>query len=567
MARYARRDKRHRRMNTHITVGTTELMRNTTLSPSLPLSLMMHPLLFHILPLLSHSLTYTHTHTHTHAHTPSLSRRALTSEGVAEVKRLRGDCVSSPPPPLLLHRSSSACVQRNMFGATAPSTGFAKAPASGGFGAATFGGTNTGAPATGATAASGFGGGFGGGGGAGGAGGFGAPASAPATTGFGAPASAPATTGFGAPASAPATTGFGAPASAPATTGFGAPAATGFGTGFGSNSTTAPATSGFGSAAGGGWGVQQPTAAAPPPAAPALPTVTLQDFTRQSALASYLVKLDQSYNALHPNCHFTAFVYNRCGAGQAMDAIQRDRYTAYLHGGGCSDEAYMAALQRNPDPARLYPAPIHFSQELLRRTERQKDAVRVLQSKVAELLVDVEAVAAMDAANVRRQREVEQEEMMLRYRWYSLLCKMELLRRHGSSYGEESLLNSRVEQLRQLLRAPGRYHQLLGELRPFLAEEASRVAMVTQQSANRSEARRLHSRQRQQGHTSAGAGAAAASSGADEPPLLRSEVDPDIMADWIQFAGQMQDGIETLECLLKTDLKEMQAITSRVEAS
>lgn len=447
-----------------------------------------------------------------------------------------------------------------MFGSAAPATGFG-APAStsgnapGSFGTTSFTGTNTTAPA---------------------GGGFGAPAAAaPATStsGFGvkpAPAGGFGTTtgtgGFGAAAGAG---GVGAPA---ATGGFGAKFATagGFGTapatggGFG----VGAAGGGFGSApAAGGWGM--PQAQAPAPAAPpAQPTVTLQDFTRQSALASYLVKLDQSYNALHPNCHFTAFVYNSCGAGQVMDAIQKERYTAYLNGGGCSDEAYMAALHKNPDPGRLYPSPIHFSQELLKRTEKQREAVQVLQAKVAEVLQDVDAVAAMDAANVRRQREVEQEEMMLRHRWYTLLCKMELLRRQGTSYGEESLLNGRVEQLRQLLRAPGRYGQLLGELRPFVTEEASRVAMVTQQSAHKSEARHLQKQQQQRrSTTTTGTAAPAAWCNADGQPLLRSEVDPHIMRDWIQFAKQMQDGIETLDELLKTDLKEMQAIRSRVEAA
>ncbi|KAG5471511.1 hypothetical protein LSCM1_01604 [Leishmania martiniquensis] len=449
-----------------------------------------------------------------------------------------------------------------MFGA--PAAGVGKAPAA--FGTTTVTSTNTTTPA---------------------GGGFGATAGASATPGFGAAFAAPtsgAAPAFGStPAGGASGFGSGAPSGA---TGFGAATGFGGGGGFGpklgggGGTSAAPgfgaptaAATGFGAkatapAATSGWGMQQPVAAMQsgaqqPQQAPVQAqqlTVTLQDFTRQSALASYLLKLDESYNALHPNCHFRAFVYNSCGAGHVMDAIQKERYTAFLHGGGCSDEAYMHALQKNPDPGRLYPSPIHFSQELRRRTERQRDAVKVLQSKVAELLQDVDTVAAMDAANLRRQREVEQEEVMLRHRWYTLLCKMELLGRHGTSCGEESLLNSRVDQLRQLLRAPGRYSQLLHELRPFLTEEASRVAMITQKSASKAEAR-----QQQQG--SFVSAAPAAWRNADGQPLLRSEVDPYVMKDWIQFTKQMQDGIEALDELLKTDLKEMQAIRSRVEAS
>ncbi|KPA74540.1 putative nucleoporin (NUP54/57) [Leptomonas pyrrhocoris] len=407
-------------------------------------------------------------------------------------------------------------------------------------------------------------------------GGFGAP------RGFGAPSTAPtaAAPSFG-PAATNATantapTGFGA-----ATGGFGGGGGGGgFGTtagGFGASA--APTTTGFGTANtgggfGGGFGMppqQQQSGTAtqgfgfgpqPPPMMaasqqfqqpPQPPTVTLQDFTRQSALASYLVQLDQSYNALHPKCHFTAFVYNSCGPGQVMDAIQKERYTAYLNGGGCSDEAYMQALQKNPDPGRLYPSPLHFSQELLQRTEKQKAAVKVLQTKVQELLQDVDTVAAMDAANVQRQREVEQAELMLRHRWYAVLRKMELLRHHGSSNGEESLLSSRVEQLRQHLRAPGQFGQLLRDLRPFLSEEVSRVAMMTQQRRPSSPPQPSR--------------APAAFRSASGRPLLRSEVDPYIMKDWIQFARQMQDGIETLDELLKTDVKEMRAVRERIESA
>lgn len=445
-----------------------------------------------------------------------------------------------------------------MFGATAPATGFGKGP--GGFGTTTNASTNA------TTAAGGFGAGRG----------FGA---APATTTGGFGAAPAAAQGFGAaPASASAgatapAAGFGA-----ATGGFGGGG--GFGArpgGFGSAAGTAAAsaTTGFG---GGGFGVPQQASTgqtgfgfAPQQQMQqqqqqqqAPPTVTLQDFTRQSALASYLVQLDRSYNALHPKCHFTAFVYNSCGPGQMMDAIQKERYTAYLNGGGCSEEAYMQALQKNPDPGRLYPSPLHFAQELAARTEKQKEAIKVLQGKAAELLQDVDAVAAMDAANVRMQREVEQEERMLRHRWYALLRKTELLRRAGTASGEEGLLRSRVEQLRQHLRAPGHFGQLLAELRPYLSEEVSRVAMLTQQQ--RPSSPQAASRSAAAGMDAA-SGAPAAWRSASGRPLLRSEVDSYVMKDWIQFARQMQDGIETLDALLKTDLKEMRAIRERVEAS
>lgn len=440
-----------------------------------------------------------------------------------------------------------------MFGATAPASGFGKAP--GGFGTTTNASTNATGAAGGFGAAKGFG-------------------AAPATTGgFGAAAAtgqgfgaAPASTagGFGA-APAAAAGGFGA-----ATGGFGGGG--GFGArpgGFGTGAP-APATGGFGmpqpsAQQGFGFAPQQPQMQQQPQQPP---TVTLQDFTRQSALASYLVQLDRSYNALHPKCHFTTFVYNSCGPGQMMDAVQKERYTAYLNGGGCSDEAYMQALQKNPDPARLYPSPLHFAQELAARTEKQKAAIGVLQAKAAELLQDVDAVCAMDAANVQLQREVEQEERMLRHRWYALLRKTELLRRQGTSSGEEGLLRSRVEQLRQHLRAPGQCGQLLAELRPFLSEEVSRVAMLTQQQQQQqtrpSSPSPASSRAVGGGATGAAPAAWRSASGR---PLLRSEVDAYVLKDWITFGRQMQDGIETLDALLKTDLKEMKAIRERVEAS
>lgn len=413
----------------------------------------------------------------------------------------------------------------------------------------------------------------------GGFGGFGITASTNTNTSMAADGGFSAVKGFGAPSTAPTytTPSFGAAPASAATTGapmgFGA-ASGGFGGGGGGFGTAAPAfVTGFGTpSTGAGFGAPSGTAGGWPPFGGSFvalqqqqqqqpvpqPTVTLQDFTRQSALASYLVQLDQSYNALHPKCHFTTFVYNSCGPGQMMDAIQKERYTAYLNGGGCSDEAYMQALKKNPDPGRLYPSPLHFAQELLARTKKQKDAIVVLHKKVIELLQDVATVAAMDAANVQRQREGEQEELMLRHRWYALLRKMELLRRSSCpDDGEASLLRSRVEQLRQHLHAPGHFSQLLGELRPYLREETSRVAMMAQQRPASPAPN----------HTAADSVSSPAFHSSSGRPLLRSEVDPYIMKDWIHFARQMQDGIETLDELLKTDLKEMRAIRERVESS
>lgn len=442
-----------------------------------------------------------------------------------------------------------------MFGAaTAPASGFGKAPGgSGGFGTT----TNTSTNIT-STAGGSFSSGFGA------AKGFGAPSAAP-TAGALSFGVTPTTTTTAAPTSGfGGTTGrFGSGGFSSATTTLGSGFGNGGGFGMPQQQQVSVATQGF------GFAPQQQTAMAPQPQHP---TVTLQDFTRQSALASYLVQLDQSYNALHPKCHFTAFVYNSCGPGQMMDAIQKERYTAFLNGGGCSDEAYMQALQKNPDPGRLYPSPLHFAQELLKRTEKQKDAVKVLQTKVEELLQDVDTVAAMDAANRQRQREVEQEELMLRHRWYSLLRKMELLRRHGTAYGEESLLSSRVDQLRQHLQAPGQFGQLLQELKPYLREEVSRVAMMKQQQQQHQQPSSPPPSRAAvtNGSNSSGAAASPLSSSsfrsASGRPLLRSEVDPYIMKDWIQFAKQMQDGIEILDELLKTDLKEMRAIRERVES-
>uniref|UniRef100_A0A0A9Z4M5 Uncharacterized protein n=1 Tax=Lygus hesperus TaxID=30085 RepID=A0A0A9Z4M5_LYGHE len=56
-----------------------------------------------------------------------------------------------------------------------------------------------------------------------------------------------------------------------------------------------------------------------------------RDYNKQSALVNYLFEFDKAYDALHSSCRFRGFVQNCCPPGQAESAIQKDRYTAFLH--------------------------------------------------------------------------------------------------------------------------------------------------------------------------------------------------------------------------------------------
>lgn len=447
-----------------------------------------------------------------------------------------------------------------------------------------------GAPATQQTAGAG---GFGGGGG------FGSAQTATTTTGTGFGGAAPAATtstalgggGFGAPTAA--TGGFGGfggtQTAQPATGGFGAAAqpSTGFGGGGGFGAkpavtvggwgTTSTAGQGFGSTGGfgttGGFGNTTATTqgfgvqsgfSQPVQQQPQQPQVTLRDYNRQSALASYLMELDNAYNALSPKCRFLTFAYNRCAPGQVVDAIQKQRYIAHVNGGGCSEEDWMQAQHRNPDPTHLYPVAVHFMQEVQKRTEKQKEATQQLSKHVGELLEDVEAIVALNAANSAQLRELKQDAVMLRRRWYAVLRKTESLRLRGTPCGEESLLAQRVDVLRQQLASSGQFRSALGELQPFVEAETSRAAMAAARASPRREGSASTDGGRDWQLAPSTAADAASDSAGGGAGALVPEVDPLVMRGWLQIAEQTQHAIESLAELLETDGKDMKAIRERV---
>lgn len=297
-----------------------------------------------------------------------------------------------------------------------------------------------------------------------------------------------------------------------------------------------------------GWGPQPQPQQAPQPQSN---YVTLQDFARQSALASFLMELDKAYDALGPKCRFRTFVYNVCPPGQATDAVQRERYIAFLNGGGVPEEDWMAALQHRPDPLRTYPQPLHFAQELRQRCDKQKAELKRLTDLVDGYLQDVETVAALDEANKNRLKVLRQEDSMLRRRWYLLQLKLEVLSRLGQSSGDESLLLRQVDQLRQTLAAPGMFRDALESLQPLLDSEAE--ACAEQQSASMTAARR-----------STGGSKSYDEVGSSGCGLLRSHVDSTVMDGWVRYAKQMQGGIQALHSLLERDSKDMAAIRERV---
>lgn len=317
-----------------------------------------------------------------------------------------------------------------------------------------------------------------------------------------------------------------------------------------------------------------------------------QYLVKQSAMASYLVELDHAYDALHARCRFRSFMYNICGPGLRDAAVHRERYIASQHGGGPSDAQWMRALQENPDPMHMYPSPIHFSQEVLRRVDKQKEAIGVMVQRVEELLQDTESIMVLDAVNQAVAKEVQQHERMLRRRWLALLVKTETMARRSG--GEErngvgdAMVTQRINVLRHRLEAPGGFQSALDELLPYLEGETARSALTIRRSmlSHQESGGNLASEMGSKAvavspssvvvkKTSSGGDAAASDRGCLDNsmmenlgggPLLRSDTDPILLKRWLHFMAQMQDGIEALASFVETHLGNMAAAKERLFA-
>lgn len=280
-------------------------------------------------------------------------------------------------------------------------------------------------------------------------------------------------------------------------------------------------------------------------AVPSADVEQAQQLARTSQLASYLLHLDNAYNALHPSCQFRCFLYNICGPGWRDMAVHRERYTAAQHGGGCSESQWMRALQANPDPINMYPTPVHFAKELQQRVALQKKAISEMTQRVEDLLRDTEAILILDGVNQTVAKELKQNERMIRRRWCALLVKMESMVRQGSK-GAEGLIQERATALRQQLDAPGGFEQVLDEVQPYLDRQTSVAARQLQSLKSR---------------------AAGGGDDAMERPLLRTDADPVQVKKWVHCLSQMQDGIEALANFLEYNLSTMSAIRKRITVS
>ncbi|KEG07768.1 nucleoporin (NUP54/57) [Trypanosoma grayi] len=270
----------------------------------------------------------------------------------------------------------------------------------------------------------------------------------------------------------------------------------------------------------------------------------LQEFGRHSTLGRYLLEIDNAYNALHPNCRFRAFLYNMCTPGQSTMAVERERFIAAQAGGGCKEEDLLRAQERNPDPLRMYPTPVHFMQEMKARAEKQQEAIAAMTKHVDVLLNKAERFRELDEANAAQYRELMLEQVMLQRRWYSVLKKVETLRQLGLPSGEESRIASTAKALNAQLSAPGVYKTALSELQPFLDAESASVASL------------LRGRP---GDESSDAAVTAKSGG-----MLRRRTDPHMLKNWTRFADRIEQGVEALTELLERDTAAMRAIRHRV---
>ncbi|EAN84640.1 nucleoporin (NUP54/57), putative [Trypanosoma cruzi] len=269
----------------------------------------------------------------------------------------------------------------------------------------------------------------------------------------------------------------------------------------------------------------------------------IQEFGSQSTAGRYLLELDNAYNALHPNCRFRAFLYNMCAPGQSTMAVERERFIAAQAGGGCKEEELLRAQERNPDPLRMYPSPIHFMQELKARAEKQQEVITAMTKHVDVLISKSERFREMDEANVAQYRELMLEQVMLQRRWYSLLKKVETLRQLGLPLGEESRIARIVKTLNLQLSAPGVYRTALSELQPFLDAESATVASL------------LRSRPGDEAREPVVA---------KEDGMLQRRTDPQLLKNWTRFAERIQEGVEALIELLEKDSADMRAIRHRV---
>ena len=128
------------------------------------------------------------------------------------------------------------------------------------------------------------------------------------------------------------------------------------------------------------------------------------------AVGNKLLHYDNVYNADHADCKFRDFVYNVCTTGQSEAAAQRERLLVTQRGGAHKEEQWVVAKRDNPDPERMYPAPIHFQAGLLKRVESQRahiegpchNYVDMLRQKMNEL-------AALEASNAQRARKLRLE--------------------------------------------------------------------------------------------------------------------------------------------------------------
>ncbi|CCW69643.1 unnamed protein product [Phytomonas sp. Hart1] len=311
--------------------------------------------------------------------------------------------------------------------------------------------------------------------------------------------------------------------------------------------TTNTAPGGFGSGAFGAGGLGN--AAGAPLKPPTMTASGRYDLDTQSTIANYLSEVDRAYNALDPCCRFRSFVFNVCGAGQGEGAIQRERYLAFLHGGGCSEEGWIQAILANPDSQRLYPTPLHFAQELQQRCSKQKEEIESLSGLIKTYLSDVEVIVALDKENQVTLAGLKKEDMMLRRRWFALLQKMETLSRLGSSDGEEGILLQRLREIQKELSSPGRYRSALEQIQPWLEEDGARLCL-----------------QRRVGKGSSSLPTASAQTDGAQP-LLQVEVDRVIMESWLKFTGQTQNAIEALYELLQRNTKNMRSVRDRIMVS
>ncbi|EPY16823.1 nucleoporin (NUP54/57) [Strigomonas culicis] len=241
--------------------------------------------------------------------------------------------------------------------------------------------------------------------------------------------------------------------------------------------------------------------------------------------------MDHSYNALKAACKFRAFVYNRCDYNQSTALVEKQRYINFLNGGEDYTSEWYGAIFQNPNTADLYPHALHFSQELHKRTDRQETAIKELTKQAEELVKRLDTIVAMNETNDAVAKELQQENMLMRHRWYRILQKTEMLRRRGIPLGEEELLAQRAQHLREHLLAPCRFTSALSDVEPRIAERAAQVAQYL--------ARR------------------------EERESFASEVTPALTQEWERTLCDNQVAIERLSKIVVKDTADVRAMLDR----